>query len=114
MTATKIYAYSAADRIASSAAEPDVRLALDDFGKGHSSLYRLRKLRFDHLKIDQFFVHSMDTVESAKIVSAVAGLGRALGMPVTSECVETLAPRLPSGRLRPSLRLSEIPHHGGG
>lgn len=68
-----------------------VRLALDDFGKGHSSLYHLRKLHFDHLKIDQSFVHSMDTAESAKIVSAVAGLGKALGMPVTAEGVETVA-----------------------
>jgi diguanylate cyclase (GGDEF)-like protein len=68
-----------------------VRLALDDFGKGHSSLYHLRKLHFDHLKIDQSFVHSMDTVESVKIVSAVAGLGKALGMPVTAEGVETAA-----------------------
>ena len=66
-----------------------VRIALDDFGKGYSSLYHLRQLRFDHLKIDGSFIHTMDSAESAKIVSAVAGLGKSLGMPVTAEGVET-------------------------
>ncbi|HYI39445.1 MAG TPA: EAL domain-containing protein [Allosphingosinicella sp.] len=68
-----------------------VRIALDDFGKGYSSLYHLRELKFDHLKIDRSFIHSMDCSESAKIVSAVAGLGKSMGMPVTAEGVETLA-----------------------
>ncbi|WP_165793465.1 putative bifunctional diguanylate cyclase/phosphodiesterase [Hyphococcus luteus] len=66
-----------------------VRIALDDFGKGYSSLYHLRQLNFDHLKIDGSFVHAMNSPESAKIVSAVAGLGKSLGMPVTAEGVET-------------------------
>jgi diguanylate cyclase (GGDEF)-like protein len=66
-----------------------VRIALDDFGKGYSSLYHLRQLQFDQLKIDGSFVHSMNSPESAKIVSAVAGLGKSLGMPVTAEGVET-------------------------
>jgi diguanylate cyclase (GGDEF)-like protein len=68
-----------------------VRIALDDFGKGYSSLYHLRELRFDQLKIDRSFVHSMECPESAKIVSAVTGLGKSLGMPVTAEGVETNA-----------------------
>lgn len=66
-----------------------VRIALDDFGKGYSSLYHLRQLRFDHLKIDSSFVLSMDSAESEKIVRAIAGLGKSLGMPVTAEGVET-------------------------
>lgn len=66
-----------------------VRVALDDFGKGYSSLYHLRQLRFDQLKIDGSFVHSMESPESAKIVTAVAGLGESLGMSVTAEGVET-------------------------
>ena len=68
-----------------------VRVALDDFGKGYSSLNHLRELKFDQLKIDKSFIHSLDTDESAKIVGVVAGLGRALGMPVTAEGVETQA-----------------------
>ena len=66
-----------------------VRIALDDFGKGNSSLYHLRSLNFDHLKIVRSFVHDMSSSESAKIVSAVAGLGKSLGMSVTAEGVET-------------------------
>jgi diguanylate cyclase (GGDEF)-like protein len=66
-----------------------VRISLDDFGKGYSSLYHLRQLRFDQLKIDGSFIHAMGSAESAKIVSAVAGLGKSLGMPVTAEGVET-------------------------
>jgi len=68
-----------------------VRVALDDFGKGYSSLYHLRELKFDQLNIDRSFIHSMNSVESVKIVSAVAGLGKAMGMPVTAEGVETQA-----------------------
>jgi predicted signal transduction protein with EAL and GGDEF domain len=66
-----------------------VRVALDDFGKGYSSLSHLRELKFNHLKIDSSFLRSMDTLESRKIVSAVTGLGNALGLPVTAEGVET-------------------------
>jgi diguanylate cyclase (GGDEF)-like protein len=68
-----------------------VRIALDDFGKGYSSLYHLRQLQIDQLKRDGSFIHAMDSPESAKIVSAIAGLGKALGMPVTAEGVETIA-----------------------
>ena len=66
-----------------------IRIALDDFGKGFASLYHLQHLNFDHLKIDRSFVHDMNASESAKIVSAVAGLGKSLGMSVTAEGVET-------------------------
>jgi diguanylate cyclase (GGDEF)-like protein len=79
-----------AQEIFSSLQNAGVRIALDDFGKGYSSLYHLRQLRFDQLKIDRSFIHSMESPESAKIVSAVAGLGKSLGMPVTAEGVETL------------------------
>jgi len=66
-----------------------VRIALDDFGKGYSSLYHLRELNFDNLKIDGSFVHAMDSPENARMVSALTGLGKSLGMPVTAEGVET-------------------------
>ncbi len=68
-----------------------VRVALDDFGKGYSSLNHLRELKFDVLKIDKSFIHSLDCLESSKIVGVVASLGKALGMPVTAEGVETQA-----------------------
>jgi diguanylate cyclase (GGDEF)-like protein len=68
-----------------------VRIALDDFGKGYSSLHHLQQLHFDHLKIDRSFVHSMESSDSATIVGAVTGLGKSLGMTVTAEGVETIA-----------------------
>ena len=67
-----------------------VRLALDDFGTGYSSLRHLQLLPFDKLKIDQSFVGAMPTdTESAKIVSAVVGLGHSLGLSTVAEGVET-------------------------
>ena len=66
-----------------------VRLALDDFGTGHSSLTLLHALPFDELKIDQSFVRSMATRrESRKIVAAVVGLGKSLGLNTVAEGVE--------------------------
>ena len=67
-----------------------VKLALDDFGTGHSSLRHLQQLPFDKLKVDQSFVGAMAADgESAKIVSAVVGLGRSLGLSVVAEGIET-------------------------
>ncbi len=69
-----------------------VKIALDDFGTGYSSLSLLRALPIDKLKIDRSFVSSMTTdPESATIVGALVGLGRALGLAVTAEGVEDAA-----------------------
>jgi diguanylate cyclase (GGDEF)-like protein len=80
---------SAAAEVFTSLQKAGIRIALDDFGMGYSSLYHLRQLRFDHLKIDSSFVLSMESSESEKIVRAITGLGRSLGMTVTAEGVET-------------------------
>ncbi len=64
-------------------------LALDDFGTGFSSLSYLTRLPFDVLKIDRYFVKTMDTnVGSAKIVRSVTNLGRDLELEVVAEGVE--------------------------
>jgi diguanylate cyclase (GGDEF)-like protein/PAS domain S-box-containing protein len=69
-----------------------VRVAIDDFGRGHSSLGSLARLPADVVKIDQAFVHAIDhdPVQSA-IVSAVVALSRAIGATTVAEGVETLA-----------------------
>ncbi|WP_181706097.1 bifunctional diguanylate cyclase/phosphodiesterase [Chthonobacter rhizosphaerae] len=67
-----------------------VRLSMDDFGTGYSSLGYLRTFPFDAIKIDRQFVSDLKGSGDARaIVQAVVGLGRALGMSVTAEGVET-------------------------
>jgi EAL domain-containing protein (putative c-di-GMP-specific phosphodiesterase class I) len=66
------------------------RIALDDFGTGYSSLYNIRKFALDCLKIDRSFVDGMGRErESSAIVHSIIHLGRALGMEVVAEGVET-------------------------
>lgn len=68
------------------------RIALDDFGTGYSSLYNIRRFALDCLKIDRSFVDGMGRErESAAIVHSIIHLGRALGMEVVAEGVETQA-----------------------
>ena len=70
--------------------ELGVGVALDDFGSGYTSLHALRRLRFSTLKIDRSFVaRCTDDTPSAAIIHAVIGVGRALGMKVVCEGVET-------------------------
>ncbi len=67
-----------------------VRIALDDFGTGFSSLAYLQRFAFSKIKIDRSFVSGLpESGESRAIVRSVIGLGRALGMRVTAEGVET-------------------------
>ena len=68
------------------------RIALDDFGTGYSSLYNIRKFALDSLKIDRSFIDGMGRErESAAIVHSIIHLGRALGLGVVAEGVETAA-----------------------
>ena len=70
--------------------EKGVSLALDDFGTGYSSLIYLRRFSFDKIKIDRSFLESMETTgESAILVHSVVHLGRALGLTVCAEGIET-------------------------
>jgi diguanylate cyclase (GGDEF)-like protein len=67
-----------------------VRLALDDFGSGYSSLGYLGRLPVDAIKIDQSFVADIgDHQPGSTIIAAVTELAHALGLSVTVEGVET-------------------------
>ena len=67
-----------------------VRISMDDFGIGYSSLSYLQSFPFDKIKIDRSFVHNLaSSADSKAIVRAVAGLGSSLGMTTTGEGVET-------------------------
>ena len=70
--------------------ELGVRIALDDFGAGYSSLSYLQSFPFDKLKIDGSFVaHLGKSENTAFIVQAIVALGRALNLSVLAEGVET-------------------------
>ena len=67
-----------------------VRIAMDDFGTGFSSLSYLRSFPFDRIKIDRSFVSEItESKDCRSIVSAVAALGHSLGMTTTAEGIET-------------------------
>ena len=67
-----------------------VRIAMDDFGTGFTSLASLQKLPIDLLKIDQSFVSAMlADGDSTAIVRAILSLARALGMETTAEGIDS-------------------------
>ena len=69
-----------------------VRLALDDFGEGQSSLRHLRELELDELKVDRQFVLGMaGDARDLAIVAATVDLGHRLGLRVVGEGVATQA-----------------------
>jgi len=67
-----------------------LRIALDDFGAGYSSLARLRKLPIDILKMDRSFIDGIDVDPSqAAFAEAIARLTRSLDLDLIAEGVET-------------------------
>ena len=69
-----------------------IGIALDDFGTGYASLFHLKRLPVDEIKMDRSFVAGLGTPDNkGEIVQAMLGLGKALGMVTVAEGVETAA-----------------------
>jgi diguanylate cyclase (GGDEF)-like protein/PAS domain S-box-containing protein len=70
--------------------ERGLRLAIDDFGSGHSSLSRLNQMRVSTLKIDRSFVQDLPHDENAAVlVTSIIQLARNLGLDPLAEGIET-------------------------
>jgi diguanylate cyclase (GGDEF)-like protein/PAS domain S-box-containing protein len=68
-----------------------VRLSVDDFGVGYSSLACLEQFPLDELKIDRSFISSLESGGDAHIVTSIIGLAKARGLITVAEGVETSA-----------------------
>jgi diguanylate cyclase (GGDEF)-like protein len=74
--------------------ERGIKIGLDDFGTGSSSLSHLIDFPVDRLKIDCSFVRLLGTrADGTAVVSAIISLGNALGIATTAEGVETVGQR---------------------
>ena len=71
--------------------EMGVRLVIDDFGKGYSSLSYLRRLPVDEIKIDRSFLLALADGEDDTLVRCIINLAHNLGMTTVAEGVETEA-----------------------
>jgi diguanylate cyclase (GGDEF)-like protein len=67
-----------------------IRLAIDDFGTGYSSMSLMKQFPIDTIKIDRSFVRDLsEDSEDQAIAQAIISMGKALGMTVIAEGVET-------------------------
>ena len=80
---------ASAEKIVNDLRAVGIRVSLDDFGTGQSSLGRLREFHFDKLKIDRAFVSSiLDDKPSEHIIRAILAMCEGLGMDVVAEGIE--------------------------
>lgn len=69
--------------------ELGIKIAMDDFGSGYSSLGSLDQLPIDSLKIDQLFIRELNTVTKKAIIQTIIEMGNRLQLDLIAEGVET-------------------------
>ena len=80
----------AADTMLKPLCAAGVRITLDNFGTGYSTLYHLRACKLDKIKIDPVFVAGMSSErDKARLVSALVGLGQGLGLTIAADGILT-------------------------
>ncbi|WP_243385924.1 EAL domain-containing protein [Bacillus kexueae] len=67
--------------------ELGLKIAIDDFGKGYSSLSVLKNLPVDHLKIDRSFINDIDT-DGKELMKTIIQMGRGMNFTIVAEGVE--------------------------
>ena len=79
-------------RILSRLKDMGIRIAVDDFGVGYSSLATLQKFPLDTIKIDRSFIRDVASVDEDKaLTEAIIAMGRTLSLTVVAQGVETKA-----------------------
>jgi len=68
-----------------------VRVHLDDFGKGYSSLSYISQLPIDAIKIDRYFISSFENSDVRGIIKFIVSMSKELGIYVIAEGIETIA-----------------------
>ena len=67
-----------------------VRIAIDDFGVGYSSLAQIKRFPIDTLKVDRSFIRDLEgNAEDRAITEAIISMGKTLSLTVVAEGVET-------------------------
>ncbi|KTC98406.1 EAL domain-containing protein [Legionella erythra] len=90
ITENVIIAHTEIHRMIQQLKKLGVKIVLDDFGTGNSSLNYLKRIPFDRLKIDQSFVQNINKSRSDEvIIEAIIAMARSLNFKVLAEGVET-------------------------
>jgi predicted signal transduction protein with EAL and GGDEF domain len=84
-----VTAPSVARRTLETLSQAGVRISLDDFGTGHSSLAHLRQYPITELKIDKSFVDgAVGSIRDRALIRSIVGIGDNLGLSVIAEGIE--------------------------
>jgi EAL domain-containing protein (putative c-di-GMP-specific phosphodiesterase class I) len=79
-----------AGRVLAEIKKMGVRLAIDDFGVGYSSLTHLKRFPIDTLKVDRSFIRDLpQNAEDKALTEAIIAMGKSLNLRVVAEGVET-------------------------